>query len=234
MCGAASEEFLSHEFDGVPVPGGVWLCTLEFNIPQDMGPPVLFYYHLTNFYQNHRRYVNSFFDKQLKGEIVSPQQVLSSNCDPLKERDGKPIYPCGLIANSMFNDTFYSPVGAGGPNDNVTYVMQNKTNIAWASDKILYGAFPTGQGSFPISDFAPPPNWHDRYPNGYNASTGMVPPNFADDETFMVWMRTAGLPTFSKLAQRNDTAAMPAGSYHAKVLSCTFDNLSTSPLANTP
>src|SRR6266566_2221311 len=48
-------------FDEVPVPGGVWQCSLRFDIPESMGPPVLFYYHLTNFYQNHRRYVSSFF-----------------------------------------------------------------------------------------------------------------------------------------------------------------------------
>jgi hypothetical protein len=29
----------------------------------------------------------------------------------------------------------------------------------------------------------------------------------------MVWMRTAGLPTFSKLYQRNDTVAMTSGTY---------------------
>ena len=34
------------------------VCILSFNIPEDIKPPILFYYRLTNFYQNHRRYVN--------------------------------------------------------------------------------------------------------------------------------------------------------------------------------
>ena len=38
-------------------------------------------------------------------------------------------------------------------------------------------------------------------------------PDLVNDEAFQVWMRLAGLPTFSKLVQRNDTAPMLAGTY---------------------
>ncbi|KAJ6012352.1 hypothetical protein N7522_002707 [Penicillium canescens] len=34
-------------------------------------------------------------------------------------------------------------------------------------------------------------------------------PNFQEDEDFMVWMRPAGLPSFSKLSRRNGREAMP-------------------------
>ncbi len=207
-------------FDGVPVPGDIWQCSLQFDIPESMGPPVLFYYHLTNFYQNHRRYVNSFFDKQLKGEAFTNTTVKDSNCDPLElNSTGVPYYPCGLIANSLFNDTFSSPVLLNvqdGSNDNETYVMQNRTNIAWNSDKALYGNFPS---TMKYSDVAPPPNWAHRFPHGYTDSN--PPPNLAEDEPFMVWMRTAGLPTFSKLAQRNDTTAMRSGTYQVDIVNCT-------------
>ncbi|OAA53381.1 lem3 cdc50 family protein [Niveomyces insectorum RCEF 264] len=204
-------------YDGVPVPGNVQQCSLQFDIPDDMGPPVLFYYHLTNFYQNHRRYVNSFYDKQLKGDVFDSGSVHDSNCDPLRlNATGAPYYPCGLIANSLFNDTFTNPVLLNvqdGSNDNETYVMQSKNNIAWSSDKALYGNFPA---SMNYSDVAPPPNWINRYPHGYTETN--PPPNFAEDEPFMVWMRTAGLPTFSKLAQRNDTAPMHRGTYQIDIL----------------
>ncbi|CAK7273012.1 alkylphosphocholine resistance protein lem3 [Sporothrix epigloea] len=205
-------------YDGVQVPGDISLCSLQFDIPESMGPPVLFYYHLTNFYQNHRRYVNSFFDKQLKGDVVSNQDVKDSSCDPLEVNGtGAAYYPCGLIANSFFNDTFSSPVllnVQGSSSDNETYVMQNQTGIAWSSDKSLYGKFPAAMS---YSSVSPPPNWIHRYPNGYTESN--PPPDLSTDESFMVWMRTAGLPTFSKLAQRNDTAAMRSGTYQVDLIS---------------
>ncbi len=185
-----------------------------------MAPPVLFYYQLTNFYQNHRRYVNSFFDKQLKGTKVDAGAVNNSPCQPLTSNGtGIPYYPCGLIANSIFNDTFKSPVllntpGSSAQNGSI-YVMQNSSNIAWSSDKALYGNFPQDMN---YSSVAPPPNWQLRYPNGYSDKS--PPPNLGDDETFMVWMRTAGLPTFSKLAQRNDTAPMTKGTYQVDILHC--------------
>src|SRR5271170_1806581 len=40
-----------------PVTYNTTQCILEFNIPEEMHQPVFFYYRLTNFYQNHRRYV---------------------------------------------------------------------------------------------------------------------------------------------------------------------------------
>jgi hypothetical protein len=214
-----SRQTIKVEFDGVEVDRGVQECTLQFNIPEDMGPPVFFYYHLTNFYQNHRRYVTSFYDQQLKGTKVDGAQVNGSACAPLTHNGtGVPYYPCGLIANSIFNDTFSSPVllnvRAGNANESV-YFMNNKTNIAWSSDKSLYGNFPADQD---IGSVAPPPNWRDRYPNGYTQNN--PPPKLAEDEAFMVWMRTAGLPTFSKLAQRNDSDSMRAGTYQVKILHC--------------
>lgn len=61
------------------------------------------YYKLTNYYQNHRRYVQSYDSNQFKGQVVSASTLSGGECDPLSERDNLPIYPCGLIANSVFN-----------------------------------------------------------------------------------------------------------------------------------
>ena len=176
-----------------------------------MPAPVLFYYELDNFYQNHRRYVASFFDKQLKGEAVNAGQVNSSGCAPLAW-DGevkKPIYPCGLIANSMFNDTFTNPVMLNLPGEsgaNATYKMDSKSGIAWASDANLYG-----NNSNKLDEITPPPYWARRYPNGYTQTN--PPPNLAEWQAFQVWMRTAGLPKFSKLYQRNDVDPLKRGDY---------------------
>jgi hypothetical protein len=216
------------------------LCTLEFSIPEDIGPPVLFYYQLTNFYQNHRRYVKSFSADQLKGDAVSGGTINGSDCDPLTydpEGSGKPIYPCGLIANSMFNDTFSSPllvnvpsVGKGDKLDNQTYPMNNNSGIAWSSDADLYG-----ETKYKLDEIVPPPNWKERYPNNY--TTNNPPPNLKEWEAFMVWMRTAGLPTFSKLYQRNDEKAMITGRYQVDIVNRKYNqnnvlNLSAPRLTN--
>lgn len=82
-------------------------CRVRFDIPYDLDPTVLFYYKLTNFFQNHRRYVKSLNTDQLKGSHKSVGDLDDGDCKPLAKRkvDGedKVIYPCGLIANSMFN-----------------------------------------------------------------------------------------------------------------------------------
>jgi hypothetical protein len=194
-----------------PVKYNTTQCTLKFNIPEEMDPPVFFYYRLTNFYQNHRRYVKSFQSDQLKGVAVDNSTIDSSACDPIRldPTTKLPYYPCGLIANSLFNDTFYNPILINVPGkdaDNETYVMNNNSGISWDSDKALYGAT-----AYKPHQIIPPPNWQQRYPNSYTADN--PPPDLSQDEAFQVWMRTAGLPTFSKLAQRNDTYPMRSGDY---------------------
>ncbi|KAH7148830.1 ligand-effect modulator 3 family [Dactylonectria macrodidyma] len=191
-------------------------CYLRFTIPEDMGAPVLFYYHLTNFYQNHRRYVESFDNSQLKGNKRSYDQIKGSDCSPLygDKEERLPYYPCGLIANSMFNDTFSYPVLLNPPNaksnETRTYTMTTKDEIAWSSDKDLYG-----ETESKYNEVLPPPNWRERYPDGYTKEN--PPPNLKEWPAFQVWMRTAGLPTFSKLYQRNNSDAMTAGRYEVIV-----------------
>lgn len=184
------------------------VCSLYFEIPDTINPPVFMYYRLTNFYQNHRRYVQSLDLDQLDGKAVDNATMRNSKCDPLKldPESGKAYYPCGLIANSQFNDTIYSPVHL---DNNATYEMTNK-GIAWDSDKQLIK-----KTSYNQWQVLPPPNWHDRYPDGYTDERPI--PNLHEDEDFMVWMRTAGLPDFSKLSKRNHTTAMKAGTYRLDI-----------------
>ena len=73
---------------------------------------VYMYYGLTNFYQNHRRYVRSRDDSQLHGNDVSPNDLLD-DCKPYKTKNVNTthtfgIAPCGAIANSLFNGNFHS------------------------------------------------------------------------------------------------------------------------------
>jgi hypothetical protein len=186
-------------------------CVMEFEIPNDIGAPVLLYYRLTNFYQNHRRYVKSVDIPQLKGDARTASQINSGDCDPLRtDPETKlPYYPCGLIANSMFNDTIQAPYLTNPPDGmDPTYPMSNK-GIAWSSDRDIYK-----KSKYNNDQASPPPNWRKQFPQ-YDADTPI--PNIQEWEEFQVWMRTAGLPTFSKLAMRNDTTRMRAGRYRITV-----------------
>jgi LEM3 (ligand-effect modulator 3) family / CDC50 family len=78
-------------------------CVVEFNVPAELDHTVLFYYKLTNFFQNHRRYVKSLDSNQLKGTAVSIKTLNAGDCKPLATKNNTAIYPCGLIANSLFN-----------------------------------------------------------------------------------------------------------------------------------
>lgn len=193
------------------------VCRVQFYIPVRLDPPVLLYYQLTNFYQNHRRYVKSFDQDQLQGQFRDNSTIDGSDCDPLKlDPSGKAYYPCGLIANSQFNDTIHSPMALNWPgaNGNITYNMTTK-NIAWDSDKDLYKNIDTE--TYPYGSVVPPPFWREKYPE-YNETFPY--PDLHNDEAFQVWMRTAGLPTFSKLSQRNDTTAMEIGRYEVEIYDC--------------
>ncbi|KAJ4369845.1 alkylphosphocholine resistance protein lem3 [Neocucurbitaria cava] len=192
------------------------VCILSITIPNDVAPPVLFYYRLTNFYQNHRRYVKSIDTEQLKGTARSAGDINSGDCSPLGVADdGRPYYPCGLIANSMFNDTFGNLTAANPQQteDSATSTFYNMTTAgtSWSHEGDLYG-----KTKYKPSDVVPPPNWQEQYPeDGYNSLSEL--PNLHDWEQFQVWMRTAGLPTFSKLAQRNDNDVLKAGTYRLKI-----------------
>ena len=116
----------------------------------------------------------------------------------------------------MFNDTIAPPEGVNGDD----YEMVDK-NIAWASDAQLYG-----KTKYDVSQITPPIYWASRWPpEGY--STNNPPPDLSTYEEFQVWMRTAGLPSFSKLALRNDTVAMPGGRYSITVDSSRCDLMCT-------
>ncbi|CAA6673434.1 unnamed protein product [Spirodela intermedia] len=143
-------------------------CTRKLKVPRLMRSPIFIYYELENFYQNHRRYVKSRSDKQLRGKEGEGD---TESCSPeAKTSNGSVIVPCGLIAWSMFNDTY-------GFSINSKVLDVNKKDIAWNSDK--YHKF----GS-------------DVYPKNFQSGPLI---GLSEQEDLIVWMRTAALPTFRKL-----------------------------------
>ncbi|CAO1624766.1 unnamed protein product [Sympodiomycopsis kandeliae] len=197
-------------------PSG-FVCQVFFWIPTDLEASVFLYYKLTNYYQNHRRYVKSLDTQQLLGDVRSPSDLNDGQCKPVAREGNQAIYPCGLIANSVFNDTYSDPILLNKPGStvsNVPYVMSEK-NIVWPGEKNKYK--PTKQ---PASELIPPPYWRGAtgpfgVPSGtYNDSNLFDP---STNEHFMVWMRTAGLPTFRKLYKRNDQDTMQSGYYRIDI-----------------
>jgi CCR4-NOT transcription complex subunit 1 len=174
-------------------------CQISFTVPNDIKAPMFMYYKLTNFFQNHREYVESYDLSQLKGAAVESGS-LDSDCGPLKTNtEGKPYYPCGLIANSLFNDTFSSPY-----NDAGEFSMTDK-DISWSSDQSLYK-----KTQYTADQVVPPPNWMKKYPDGYTEENM---PDLHTWEALQVWMRTAALPSFMKLALKNETGVLTKGDY---------------------
>jgi len=198
------------EFAAAPsgAEGQQGVCTIQFDVPADMGPSVFMYYKLTNFFQNHRRYVKSLDSSQLQGKAPDASTLGNGNCSPLDSINGLPIYPCGLIANSIFNDTIgnLTAVSSGAETYNFT-----ANGIAWPGEAKKYVSNP---GYSNLSQVAPPPNWHAKYGDHYNSTSY---PDLANDQHFQNWMRTAGLPTFTKLYGRNDSSVLPKGRYQVIV-----------------
>ncbi|KAI0646784.1 transcription regulator [Trametes meyenii] len=182
-------------------------CVLRFDVPAAMDPPVLLYYRLTNFYQNHRRYVKSLNQNQLRGDFVSADKLKGGDCKPLGAIDGKAVYPCGLIANSLFNDSFS---GLTMPTDRTQAYNFSESGIAWPGEAKKYASTLT----YDVSLITPPPNWKRRFPDGY---TNDNLPDLKSDEHFQNWMRTAGLPTFTKLFGRNDDTKLLSGRYEITI-----------------
>lgn len=165
-------------------------CNIPFTLDEDFHGKVFMYYGLSNYYQNHRRYVKSRDDDQLLGRL---SETPASDCEPFaKTSDGRPIAPCGAIANSLFNDTlqiFWTD------KDNDTVPLLN-TGIAWPSDKSVKFRNPDGDLRENLKNFAQPIAW--------NSSLADLDPNNESNNGFqnedlIVWMRTAALPNFRKL-----------------------------------
>lgn len=85
----------------------------------------------------------------------------------------------------------------------------SEKGIAWPGEGEKYQ-----NTHYTADQVAVPPFWIESYPGGYTNS-GL--PDIGNNEHFWVWMRTAGLPTFRKLWQRNDDEDMQEGTYSMQI-----------------
>uniref|UniRef100_A0A8C0DI00 Cell cycle control protein n=1 Tax=Balaenoptera musculus TaxID=9771 RepID=A0A8C0DI00_BALMU len=148
-------------------------------------------------------------------EIENP----SKECEPYRRNEDKPIAPCGAIANSMFNDTL--DLFLVGNESDPTPIPLKKKGIAWWTDKNVKFRNPPG-ADIPLEErfkgTTKPVNWvkpvYMLDPDEDNS--GFI------NEDFIVWMRTAALPTFRKLyrliERKNDLhPTLPAGRYYLNI-----------------
>jgi hypothetical protein len=201
---------------------GAPVCNVSttITIPRRMDPPIYMYYKLYNFYQNYRKYVNSRFDEQLGGTPNIPLSSFSQYCDQFLfynhgwnnqtpaatyNNDPQNVYmPCGVIAWSMFNDSF---------------ILYDRVNTSSSTNVICNGKNPdlspncTKNGIADIGDV----KRFRRGASGRNYTTtyfnedGHYLPDVIDED-FMVWMKTSALSTFRKL-YRIINVPLEAGTY---------------------
>jgi len=191
------------------------MCTVEFKLDEQWDGDVYFYYGLTNFYQNHRRYVRSRDDSQLHGTL---SQTVNSNCAPYdKDGSGQAYAPCGAVANSMFNDKFVLKHADLG--DDVPFSSEN---IAWKSDRETKFKNPPGDLSDALRGYSRPRDWLNNVTD-LDAGDKKIGKGFLNQD-FIVWMRVAAFPTFRKLYRRLDREktvqfgdGMPAGKYRLEI-----------------
>ncbi|KAH3732890.1 cell cycle control protein [Pelomyxa schiedti] len=162
------------------------LCNVTINVEENMDTPVFVYYKLTSFYQNHRRYALSRSETQLDGEVIDKHGDLS-DCDPVISLDDRKTI-----------EFFYKPCGLGAWstfNDSIRMLDPNGVEVVLSSDHV---AIPSDRGMFTLPDKKMP---------------GIVTAD-VESEPFVVWMRTAALPTFKKLFRRIESPeTLEAGTY---------------------
>ena len=196
-------------------------CTVVFTLDQDVTGPLYVLYELKNYYQNHRRYFKSRSELQLRGYSLSAVDV-DLDCSPLLYNGSYLLNPCGLVANSFFNDVISLN------SSSVSNAFLDESNIALSSDvdtmfKQVSGFQSVNVGSTPSSntcdyyglDSSCSRNYFNSvdgsyhyfsYPNEdtvqylYESFPGIISPlDGVTDQHFIVWMRTASLPSFRKL-----------------------------------
>ncbi|EDO15308.1 hypothetical protein Kpol_1038p14 [Vanderwaltozyma polyspora DSM 70294] len=186
-------------------------CQIRFDVPYNIPQPVYLSYLIEKFSPNHRRYVLSFSEAQLRGDAASYNTVHDNtgiNCKPLvRDENGKIYYPCGLIANSMFNDTF--PMELINVNDNSNNYPLTNEKINWHSDRRRYK-----KTKYNPDEITPPPYWIKQFPDGYNETNV---PDIQEWEEFQNWMRPAAFDKFSKLIRRNGNDTLNAGLYEIDI-----------------
>nr|XP_020446419.1 cell cycle control protein 50A-like [Monopterus albus]XP_020446420.1 cell cycle control protein 50A-like [Monopterus albus]XP_020446421.1 cell cycle control protein 50A-like [Monopterus albus]XP_020446422.1 cell cycle control protein 50A-like [Monopterus albus]XP_020446423.1 cell cycle control protein 50A-like [Monopterus albus] len=192
------------------------LCQMDFSIDTLFKGPVFFYYGLSNYYQNFRKYGVSIDYNQLFGDLsyfTSP----SEKCSPYQyDNNNNPIVPCGAMANSMFSDTFKLFQIVNGTNKEVP--LDGKGIAWWTDSNIKYRNPSVTPLQMAFNNTVKPLLWANP---AYQLDPADANNNGFINQDFLVWMRRAALPNFRKLYRRitsgDYTQGLPAGNYTLQI-----------------
>lgn len=233
FCLVASQSVHSQTTRYDDVPG----CSLEKNPPgtpcqvsivleKDMAAPIFIYYRMENFYANHRAFVKSRSDKQLRetedddDHDDDDRHDPLNSCKPLNQGHNgsqaplilpmvgdaqytgnvstseKYLYPCGLHAQSFFNDHFTACLSAKGSDACAKLEGEDWSTAGITWDWDLVKKFKDR------SLRADETRWNQLF--GYEM------PKVTDPD-FVNWMRAAPLPSFAKLYRKISSTSLKAG-----------------------
>ncbi|KAK8331044.1 hypothetical protein V6Z12_A10G048300 [Gossypium hirsutum] len=157
-------------------------CALFFVEHRSLLSCISLFFRNTYFASNISLYIKSRSDQQL---LRGRKYHDTISYHPVEFSNDQHILPCGLIAWSLFNDTF-------------TFIRDreelkvNRKNIARKSDR----EHKFGKNVYPFN-----------FQNGTVIGGGKLNPRIplSDQEDLIVWMRTSALPSFRKLYGRIET-----------------------------
>ncbi|CAG0924789.1 unnamed protein product [Notodromas monacha] len=165
-------------------------------------------------YTDCERYAKSFDATQLSGTI---KNQVTEDCYPmdylLVDKRRTPMMPCGMIANSMFNDTyeiFYSNSSilyredSADENETRIPIPIRRTQIAWEIDKKRRFGNPRGfhlNHAEAFNRTVRPVSWRKSV---YELDPENPGNNGLQNEPLMIWMRPAAFSTFKKIYGRID------------------------------
>lgn len=194
----------SERYDNLDCPEDGNPCSKRVEITKNMTAPIYFSYELVNFWQSHRVYLNSRSDYQLEGSVLN-----TLVCDPSSTLNGKVIYPCGLLPQSVFTDRFFIDVERNGVNQSLcqpSSCPRHEDNITWDDYWNLYEESGTWEqigtwggladSKYKTPNVFPSSELYTRDSPFLNGTNLHLPyPNNSD---LIVWLRTAVKPTFKK------------------------------------
>jgi len=203
---------------------GSCYCDLSFEVREGFNTDVYMYYVLEGYLQSHRRFAGSWDEYQQKGNFYA---TVDKSCYPFDyevpgNSSTKPIAPCGIIANAIFNDTFSLNHTLLHPNPvDETNVKVVRREIAWSTDLAYKYRNPKDNKTW--GKWSKPPNWplpaNQLDPND-PSNNGLL------NEALLVWLRVGAFPRTRKFYGRvftwnevntNYTEGLLPGNYSLKI-----------------
>lgn len=179
-------------------PSTICQCQVKIKL-NSISNNVYLYYGLENYYQNYLSYTRSRDNYQLSGRIlVSNEEECTAQYMDDQQR---PIVPCGLIANSLFNDTYQlSKIETLDTNEfKLIDIKIDKSNVSFPLwNKYMNPVLPPGCDSLicVFNDTVRPRNWPKSI---FEFDTEHPANNGYRNGDFINWMQTAAFPSFKKL-----------------------------------